>query len=241
VNNLLTLNVEQPDKALFEKAEYHLKHSREFLITSGDGMTAASDELGRIKSLYKTLEEKRTSIVKPLGDATKKINDLFRDPLRFLKDAENALKGAMLGFRQQQDRLAREQQAKLDAEAKAERERLAQKAAETERQAKEAAGNGLPAGLAAALERRAAVQAMELREQAKHVIAPTVVPPPLRTQGISTRESWQFEIVDASLLPREYLVPDEKKIRQVVNAMKDRTAIPGVRVTRGEIVASRSA
>src|SRR5690606_37870114 len=48
--------------------------------------------------------------------------------------------------------------------------------------------------------------------------------------GTAKRVDWKFEIVDASLIPREYLCPDEKKIGAIVKGFKDATNIPGVRV-----------
>ena len=48
--------------------------------------------------------------------------------------------------------------------------------------------------------------------------------------GISTREVYKFEIVDASLLPRDLLIPDEKAIGALVRAKKGQIEIPGVKV-----------
>ena len=48
--------------------------------------------------------------------------------------------------------------------------------------------------------------------------------------GMSVRKSWTYEIVDAGLVPREYLMVDEKKLAAVVKAMGEATNIPGVRV-----------
>jgi hypothetical protein len=64
---------------------------------------------------------------------------------------------------------------------------------------------------------------------------PTFTPPPPaveleKTSGITYTEKWNFEITDEKLIPRDYLVPDEKKIRTIVKAMKGATNIPGVRV-----------
>jgi phage-related minor tail protein len=64
---------------------------------------------------------------------------------------------------------------------------------------------------------------------------PTFTPPPPaveleKTAGISYTEKWNFEITDEKLIPRDYLIPDEKKIRTIVKAMKGATNIPGVRV-----------
>lgn len=49
--------------------------------------------------------------------------------------------------------------------------------------------------------------------------------------NIATRETWTFQITDESLLPREYLKPDEGKIRGVVKALRGSCNIPGVAVS----------
>ena len=59
--------------------------------------------------------------------------------------------------------------------------------------------------------------------------APTVA----RTQGVGYVPEWGFRITDESLIPREYLLVDEKKIRAVVKAMKKLTNIPGIEPVEG--------
>lgn len=55
--------------------------------------------------------------------------------------------------------------------------------------------------------------------------------------GVSTRQVWDFEIVDVAAVPREYLEINEQKIRLVVRALKEGASIPGIRVfTRSEMV-----
>lgn len=61
-----------------------------------------------------------------------------------------------------------------------------------------------------------------------------------KVEGISRRKVWRFEITDASVLPREYLMPDEQKIGGVVRAMKNQTRIPGVRVWEDEQISARA-
>ena len=68
-------------------------------------------------------------------------------------------------------------------------------------------------------------------------VVPVVVSAPVKSNSVATdlgikgREQWDFEIVDAALIPREYLVPDMAAIRGVVKAMKGKTNIPGIQVT----------
>ena len=59
--------------------------------------------------------------------------------------------------------------------------------------------------------------------------------------GISFTEVWHFEIVDVKQIPRDYMIPDERKIQGVVKALKDKTSISGIRVYSDQQVGARSA
>lgn len=51
--------------------------------------------------------------------------------------------------------------------------------------------------------------------------------------GVSGQaEYWVYEIVDASQIPREYMIPNETKIAGVVRALKGDTNIPGVKAVK---------
>ena len=58
-----------------------------------------------------------------------------------------------------------------------------------------------------------------------------------KVDGISIRSAYSFEIVDESKLPREYLKPDEIKIRRVVTAMGNNIVIPGVKIFESDTLA----
>jgi len=62
------------------------------------------------------------------------------------------------------------------------------------------------------------------------------IPAAAKADGVSLRDNWTFEIIDESLIPREYLIPDEVKIRKVVVALKDKTNIPGIKAVNRPIV-----
>lgn len=64
---------------------------------------------------------------------------------------------------------------------------------------------------------------------------------PPKADGITTRENWKFRITDASLVPREYLSVDEKKVGAAVKLSKGDTKIPGIEVYREDTVVVRSA
>lgn len=152
-----------------------------------------------------------------------------------LESAEKAVKKS-IGAYEDQKRRAIEAQRQIElqearrvAEA-AERER--QKQIEWQRKAEE--------------DRRLA-DAQALADRGKHDAAeavlnapihvpppPPVVAPPIATAaykapaGTSVRYNWKHRIIDADAIPREWLIPDEKRIGEYVRAMKDKSSIPGV-------------
>jgi len=60
-------------------------------------------------------------------------------------------------------------------------------------------------------------------------------------KGISFTTVWHFQITDVNQIPRDYMMPDERKIGDVVKALKDKANIPGIRVFSEQQVGARSA
>lgn len=50
----------------------------------------------------------------------------------------------------------------------------------------------------------------------------------LSDYGISVVDNWKANIVDEEQIPREYMIPDTKKLNKVASAMKEDLEIPGV-------------
>lgn len=57
---------------------------------------------------------------------------------------------------------------------------------------------------------------------------PPVVTPDIPKVGVRFRTIWEPEVVDADLVPRQYMIPDMAKLRKVAAALKGDTNIPGV-------------
>lgn len=217
----------------------------------------AGRDLQQIKARQKQVEETRKAITRPLDEAKRAVMALFEAPAGFLECAEKLLKAKMLVWSDEQERKQRELQARLEAEASRERECLAAEAAAVQAKAEEearklreqaesAAAQG-DAARAAKLESKAesrieaaAEKAEQLKMEAAITTAPIVNVPLTIAKGISAREEWDFEIVDANAVPREYLMIDEKVIRAMVKARKGQTKIPGVRVFSRKNLAARA-
>jgi len=220
--NLVELTIAQPDNAAEARAQQSLAHAESMSVTNADEYQAAADEVMAIKSKWKEIEDARKALKQPVDEAAKRIQAFFKPPLDFLTKAEGIIKRKMVEWKSEQDRIAREEQRKAEEKARKERERL-------EREAAKAA--------AAGREERAEV----LRERAEVVVAAPVAPVVPKVGGISERTIWKFEIVDASQLPRQFLMPNEKRIGEYVRAMKSDATIAGVRVYEEIALASRRA
>ncbi len=218
-----------------------------YAVKTADQYAAAGEELRRVKSAQKRLEDVRKSITRPIDAAKKAVMDLFRDPETKLAAAESGIKAAMVKFSDEQERIRQEEQRRLEEIARREREKLAAQAAEAERKAREkaeverlAAESAAAAGRheeaaklaakAAAIEERSAAKVDALQMRAATVVAPVIQSEAPKVAGTSTREEWRWEVVDADAVPREYLVVDEVKLGRVVRALKGDAKIPGVRI-----------
>lgn len=193
-----------------------------FKIVTAQDYEDSAGMLKKVMASKKRLEDLRTAITGPLNASLKAVNDLFRAPAEKLVAVERQIKGEIGRYADEQDRIRREEQRKADEEARKQREKL-------EAQARKAEESGK------------AEKAETLQQRAETIVAPVIQREPPKVTGVSMREVARFEITDASQLPREYLVPDEKKIRGVVAALKTGANIPGVRVWMERQVAAGAA
>lgn len=247
MTNIIELSIPAPDQAVVTDAEKILAAATEYRVTTAQQYADAGEQLKAIKAKYKELDEQRREITKPLDAAKKRAMDFFSKPLDFLTRAESAIKRGMIAFSEEQERIRREEQRKAEEAAQKERDRLAKIAAEAEakaraeqdrlrREAESAAAAGRAAeaaklaAQAAKVEEKAAVRAEVMEQRTAAVVAPVIHREPPKVTGVSAREVWKFEVTDATAVPREYMVPDETKIRKVVNALKGDTQIAGVKV-----------
>ena len=228
--DLVVLNIEQPDQALFSRSKASLSAAQEYAIRTPEDAEDAGAILREIKGLANELEGKRTSITKPVNQALREVNALFKPAKDWLAEAEKLVKGKILEFQNEQDRIARELQAKADAEARKEREKLERRAAKAEAKGKED-------------------KAEELREQAETQIAPVVTSAAPKLAGISRRETWKTEITDKGALlqhiieKRPDLLPlvkiDQSALNGMARSLKGELDLPGVEVSKEASIAAR--
>lgn len=106
-----------------------------FVIATAEDFSMAADELASIKGKWNKLETQRTAITGPMNTALAAINNLFRGPMTMLKTAEATLKGSMLVYTEEQERIAAAAKKKRDEEAAVAQKLLDDAAREVENRA----------------------------------------------------------------------------------------------------------
>jgi len=196
--------------------EAYLKMIRREPIENHDQYVDAADMLKQVKAKLEEVEEKRLSITRPMDVAKQRIMDFFRLPTNKLKEAEKALKDSMIAWQAEVAKLAAIEQAKVDAALAA--------AAEAEKAKLEAQAVKL-------VEQGKVGQAADLIAKSEDIVPVEmtlkVVQP--RVAEIRTFETWGYEIVDLSLVPREWLCLDEKKIGAHARSTKGMVPVAGIR------------
>jgi hypothetical protein len=204
-------------------------------------LTAANHALLRIKQARGDVDEAYDKIIKKAHEAHREAIETKRKYEEPLIQAERFVKGRISAYLQEEDRKRREAEA---AAYRAEQERIRleaeaqRKAEEALKRAEAAEAKGDAAKADGILNR--ATASIDKTLAAIPAPPPAPAPRPVTAPGISAREVWLFQIVDANLISREYLIPDEVKIRRVVQALKGGTIIPGVRVWSEKQIAARA-
>lgn len=162
---------------------------------------------------------------------TQAANKLHKDVVRLRTEAkadyvaaDAVLRPACLEWDKKQEAARRAEEARLRAEAqkKIDEEARRQQEAEQKRLDEEALRKAVETGDDSILEN------VPKAELVNHE-APPVVVESFKPAGFSTRENWDFEILDVTKIPQEYMIPNDVMIRKVVKALKDRTNIPGIK------------
>lgn len=208
---------------LVTQAEGDVALAQCFTIISNDGYIKAGEILKTIKGRYQEIEAKRKEMTLPLDETKRRIMDFFRQPLEQLSNAERLIKGAMVGFTQEQEKIRREEEQRIQALAREEQERLDKLVME---------------GIAQAQKEGNLAKAEEILATVVQVAVPIVQSEKPRVQGIKTITRWKYRVIDGALIPREYLIPNEKMLADIAISAKGTIKIPGVEFYSESTVAS---
>jgi hypothetical protein len=190
----------QPSLVAFARRKIDdLKIVEGFKVSGRQDALAANLALQVVKTFQLDLEKARKAELRPLQDKAKEINSKYEEPGSILGKAEEVLKGALLSFKKEEEQRAEAQRlldmaaaerekAKLEEEARRERERASVKAAALLTVGKEE-------------QARAVLETAEQSAAAKERVAGMVAAPvsplsPTKLPGTAFRETWQAKVVD---------------------------------------------
>jgi hypothetical protein len=207
------------------------------VIDSQDMYELGAEHLRSIKSVASKIDETRKSMTRPLDQAKAAIMDFFRPFADRAAAAEADLKRRMLGYQQQ-----------VEAERRAEAERL-RREEEARRQAEREAAEAEAMAMAEqgkVDEAEATLAAAEMTAALPVNVTPTVEAP--KASGISTRDNWKAEVTDFGALIghvathpqlQHLLLPALPELKKLAAALKEGANIPGVRVYNEPTLAAR--
>jgi len=206
------------------------------VIDSDEADAAATSMMGLGAAIARAAELKRVELKKPHIDEGKRIDEFFRRELQPFVAGRAVLEPRSIAWRKEK---ARRQ---AEADAAAERERLASEALAAEALRAEQAGQG---AVAAQLLEKAVVA--ETTAAAAAVVASKPVETHVVTpMGASTMtKTWTFKVTSLAEVPREYLVLDEIAVRKAIRlSSRDSTGrpvleIPGLEIYPDEGLAVR--
>lgn len=211
------------------------QQAKGMVIYSATEFAEAGKRLKQIVLEKKQAQYRVNQIKTPAYQTYKATLQLEKDVITPYTQAEQWIKGGMARYLAEEESQRRRKEASLSVQAlrlaEEEAHHLTVEYAELDAQMLESQGE---------VERAAQVRQNPIPVMPARVLPVVLQKDVPRIDGVSSRKNWTFRIIDESQLPREYLMPNESAIRQVVRALKDKSNIPGVEVYWEESVAVRA-
>lgn len=170
-------------------------------IKNNEDLVPATDDLTIIAKTKKAIEEYRRAYTDPIRGHLDAVNAAFKEFTEPLTNADTINRDKIKDYRAE---IARKQ-----AEAE-ETNRMAQEVA---RRQAEQSGTG---------EFTVDTTPVEVPQVAKHIYT--------GMGSTSTQKVYKWEIIDFSLVPRDYLIPNASLIGSVVKSSKGSISIPGIKI-----------
>lgn len=177
----------------------------------------AGETLRAIQTKKISLEQKQKKITDPLSLALRETRKLFKPWIALCVDTRKLIENKREDYRFAQEATIRIEEEKLKKQAEKEQKKLDQAAAKKAR---------------LALKKGDKEKAHEIMSSVPMITSPVLARSETpKEEGIKLRKIYSFKIVDAKLLPREFLMPNEKAIGALIRATKGSVEIPGVEIT----------
>lgn len=196
---------------------------------------------GAIQGLWKEVESRRDSLVRPLNEQVKKINEYARDIKAPLEIAKRHLELETGNFAAEQRRLKAIKDARIEAERQAKEDRIAVEA-EAKFEALEADRAEAVAGMDPTFgnmeehdeefaRQQAAIEAEAEQQRMRAITTAATQKYDAGQQTVKgVRMVWECELIDINQVPADFLIRELNKQMILAAARAGNTNIPGVRV-----------
>ena len=203
------------------KVQAILKVAEEMVVKTDLEYVAAGEYRKATNGYIKNMEQMEKSATRPILDGLETIRSWFRPYKTLAKRAKDIIDVKITEFEVGREKERAAEEARLREKERIERERLLKQAEQLTEQGKD-------------------FKAAAKIGAAQSIPTPAVMPTIPKIEGMHHREEWDIEIVDRKLVPYEYWLIDEARIRKVVKAMDGDIDIPGVRNFKKRIQVSRA-
>ncbi len=205
-------------RQVVEQAPTLVARAEAFLVDSADHLHEAADFLRTVKSARKKLADELKEPVSQAYRAHQSIVALRKRHDSPLASAETIVKRKVVDYQNEQNRLRRaEEQRRQDELRKREEEKRLEAAQELEN-----AGHSADADVVLA---------------EPIVVPPVVMPTAPKPEGVSERTIWKYRVYAEELMPRDFLIPDDRKLGDLARATRGGALIPGVEFYAETVVA----
>ena len=197
-------------------AQSIVDHAKTFEIINAEDYLRSGSLAVAITDMIRNIKETHRPVIDHWSKKHKEAIAEMNADLLPLEGVKVIMESKRIDYRRKEEEIRAKEQIRLQEEAKKRAEDLALLEAEQ-------------ADLSG--QRDAADRIIDTPITAAPVFLPSAAP---KTQGQVIRKYPSFRIVDANLIPRQYLIPDEQAIGKVVKALKERHSIPGIEMFWGE-------
>jgi chromosome segregation ATPase len=208
--------------ALFAQVSDFVSPAKGLKVTDASSASDAVETGKKVKDYQKQIEALRKELVGPLNDRVKAINEYAKGLAAPLNEVETHLKREIARFEDEQERIRQAELRKLEELREQERLRLEAEAAAHKQESLPESARGID--VVKNLELQAVDR--EIRREEKKVEASAIS---------NVRRPWKGEVVNESVIPREYLTVDMTKINAAIRAGV--REIVGVRIFQETTVA----
>lgn len=235
------VNLSIPTPAGFDAAQGNtaLTYANGLVIETAEDSVIAQEARAHINTKIKTLNDARMALTRPIDAAKKVIMDFFGGPIALLEQAKGAIDTKVITFENEQERLRKEEQRKVEEAAQRERDRIQAEANERQREAdekaqklrdeaaaKEAAGD--TSGAVKLLIKAdktvetAAARVEVLQDRAAQVVAPIISRGTAKASGTQFRDNWKWRLKDITKINASFKheVPRDEAIDAIVKSQK---------------------